>query len=116
MSLSALIGFVRTLSSSSATNYSYDIVGHFNPTGVFCVLFIPRSATLVFGLHLDMVKKRILTQDEIDRYMYNLDELSEDGLEYSDADVDFYLFVCHLMKIRIATVKIVLVHKIRFRM
>ncbi|GFY48920.1 hypothetical protein TNIN_45631 [Trichonephila inaurata madagascariensis] len=41
-----------------------------------------------------MVKKRILTQDEIDRYMNNSDELSElgeDGLEYSDDDVDFYL-------------------------
>ncbi|GFT52932.1 hypothetical protein NPIL_666051 [Nephila pilipes] len=39
-----------------------------------------------------MAKKRILTQDEIDRYMNNLDELSElseDGLEYSDDDVDF---------------------------
>ncbi|GFT57810.1 hypothetical protein NPIL_7161 [Nephila pilipes] len=36
-----------------------------------------------------MAKKRILTQDEIDRYMNNLDELSEDGLEYFDDDVDF---------------------------
>ncbi|GFW15445.1 hypothetical protein TNCV_4655851 [Trichonephila clavipes] len=39
-----------------------------------------------------MAKKRILTQDEIDRYMNNLDklsELSEDGLEYSDDDIDF---------------------------
>ncbi|GFY04067.1 hypothetical protein TNCV_1198451 [Trichonephila clavipes] len=36
-----------------------------------------------------MAKRRILTQDEIDRYMNNLDELSEDGLEYSDDDVDF---------------------------
>ncbi|GFS95165.1 hypothetical protein TNCV_2705111 [Trichonephila clavipes] len=39
-----------------------------------------------------MAKKRKLTQDEIDRYMNNLDksnELSEDGLEYSDDDVDF---------------------------
>ncbi|GFY73661.1 hypothetical protein TNIN_45951 [Trichonephila inaurata madagascariensis] len=44
-----------------------------------------------------MAKKRILTQDEIDRYMNNLDELSEDGLEYSDNDVDFYLIVCLLM-------------------
>ncbi|GFY46221.1 hypothetical protein TNIN_86181 [Trichonephila inaurata madagascariensis] len=34
-----------------------------------------------------MTKKRIQTQDEIDRYMNNLDELSED--EYSDDDVDF---------------------------
>ncbi|GFV71442.1 uncharacterized protein TNCV_4564261 [Trichonephila clavipes] len=50
-----------------------------------------KSATLVFGYHFDMAKKRILTQDEIDRYMNNLDELSElseDGLEYSDDDVD----------------------------
>ncbi|GFY68727.1 hypothetical protein TNIN_53241 [Trichonephila inaurata madagascariensis] len=41
-----------------------------------------------------MIKKLILTQDEIDRYMNNLDELSElseDGLEYSDDDVDFLL-------------------------
>ncbi|GFT40125.1 piggyBac transposable element-derived protein 3 [Nephila pilipes] len=39
-----------------------------------------------------MAKKRILTQDEIDRYINNLDELSElseDGLEYFDDDVDF---------------------------
>ncbi|GFS66291.1 DDE_Tnp_1_7 domain-containing protein [Nephila pilipes] len=40
-----------------------------------------------------MAQKRILTQDEIDRYMnnlYELNELSEDGLEYSDDDdVDF---------------------------
>ncbi|GFT10981.1 hypothetical protein NPIL_451031 [Nephila pilipes] len=36
-----------------------------------------------------MAKKRILTQDEIDICMNNLDELSEDGLEYSDDDVDF---------------------------
>ncbi|GFT68284.1 hypothetical protein TNCV_659041 [Trichonephila clavipes] len=39
-----------------------------------------------------MAKKRILTQDEIDIYMNNLDELSEineNGLEYSDDDVDF---------------------------
>ncbi|GFT95765.1 hypothetical protein NPIL_410011 [Nephila pilipes] len=35
-----------------------------------------------------MAKKRILTQDKIDRYMNNLDELSEDGLEYTDNDVD----------------------------
>ncbi|GFU58966.1 integrase catalytic domain-containing protein [Trichonephila clavipes] len=49
------------------------------------------SATLVFGYHFDMAKKRILTQDEIDRCMNNSDELSEDGLEYSDDDVDFYL-------------------------
>ncbi|GFY79283.1 hypothetical protein TNIN_446161, partial [Trichonephila inaurata madagascariensis] len=66
------------------------------------------SATLVFGYDFDMAKKRILTQDEIDRYMNNSDELSElnnDGLEYSDDDdVDFYLIVCHLMKIWIATV------------
>ncbi|GFS98232.1 hypothetical protein TNCV_944171 [Trichonephila clavipes] len=50
------------------------------------------SATLVFGYHFDMAKKRILTQDEIDRYMNNLDELSElneDGLECSDDYVDF---------------------------
>ncbi|GFU37135.1 transposase [Nephila pilipes] len=49
-----------------------------------------------------MDKNCILTQDEIDRYMNNFDELielSEDGLEYSDDDVDFYLIVCHLMKI-----------------
>ncbi|GFW17132.1 hypothetical protein TNCV_2762561 [Trichonephila clavipes] len=72
------------------------------------------SATLIFGYHFDMAKKCILTHDEIDRYMNNSDELSEDGLEYSD-DVDFYLIVCHLMKIRIATVKIVLAHKIKFR-
>ncbi|GFS34237.1 uncharacterized protein TNIN_463431 [Trichonephila inaurata madagascariensis] len=52
-----------------------------------------------------MAKSRIVTQDEIDRYMNNSDELSEDGLEYSDDDVDFYLIVCHLMKIRIATVQ-----------
>ncbi|GFX95337.1 uncharacterized protein TNCV_849271 [Trichonephila clavipes] len=65
----------------------------------------PESATLVFGCHLDMAKICILTQDEIDRYMNNSDELSEDGLEYSDDDV-FYQIVCHLMKIRIATVKI----------
>ncbi|GFW13875.1 uncharacterized protein TNCV_2097561 [Trichonephila clavipes] len=70
-----------------------------------------KSATLVFGYHFDMAKKRILTQDEIDRYMNNsgeLSKLSEDGLEYSDNDVDFYLTVCHLMKIRMVTVKIVL--------
>ncbi|GFS91258.1 uncharacterized protein NPIL_449321 [Nephila pilipes] len=36
-----------------------------------------------------MAKNRILTQDEIDKYMNNLDELSEDGLEYSDDVVDF---------------------------
>ncbi|GFY18589.1 hypothetical protein TNCV_2398141 [Trichonephila clavipes] len=51
-----------------------------------------RSATLVFGYHFDMAKKRILTQNEIDRYMNNLDELSElseNGLEYSDDDTDF---------------------------
>ncbi|GFW02454.1 hypothetical protein TNCV_2454711 [Trichonephila clavipes] len=39
-----------------------------------------------------MAKTHILSQDEIDRYMNNLDELSElseDGLEYSDDDVDF---------------------------
>ncbi|GFY76401.1 hypothetical protein TNIN_499201 [Trichonephila inaurata madagascariensis] len=50
-----------------------------------------RSATLVFGYHFDMAKKRILTHDEIDRYRNNSDklsELSEDGLEYSD-DVKF---------------------------
>ncbi|GFY54004.1 hypothetical protein TNIN_290581 [Trichonephila inaurata madagascariensis] len=38
-----------------------------------------------------MIKKRVLTQNEIDRYMNNLDELSElseDGLEYVDDDVD----------------------------
>ncbi|GFW32148.1 transposable element Tcb1 transposase [Trichonephila clavipes] len=67
-----------------------------------------RSATLVFGYHFDMAKTRILTQEEIDRYMNNSDELrelSEDGLEYSDDDVDFYLIVWHLMKIRIVTVK-----------
>ncbi|GFY58827.1 hypothetical protein TNIN_479741 [Trichonephila inaurata madagascariensis] len=52
-----------------------------------------RSATLVFGYHLDLAKTRILTQDEIDRYMNNTDELSEDGLKYSDDDVDFYLIV-----------------------
>ncbi|GFS51985.1 hypothetical protein TNCV_1104281 [Trichonephila clavipes] len=78
----------------------------------------PRSAKLVFGYHFDMTKKRILTQDEIDRFMNNsdeLNELSEDSLEYSDDDVDFYLIMCHLMKIRIATGKIVLVHKIQFR-
>ncbi|GFY41992.1 hypothetical protein TNIN_254381 [Trichonephila inaurata madagascariensis] len=53
--------------------------------------FPGESAILVFGYHFDIVKKRILSQDEIDRYMNNLDELSElseDGLEYSD-DVDF---------------------------
>ncbi|GFY70791.1 hypothetical protein TNIN_342641 [Trichonephila inaurata madagascariensis] len=51
-----------------------------------------RSATLVFGYHFDMAKKRILTQGEIDRYMNNSDELSElseDSLEYSDDDVIF---------------------------
>ncbi|GFY61514.1 hypothetical protein TNIN_194611 [Trichonephila inaurata madagascariensis] len=36
-----------------------------------------RSATSVFGYDFDMAKKRILTQDETDRYMNNLDELSE---------------------------------------
>ncbi|GFW45933.1 hypothetical protein TNCV_4496521 [Trichonephila clavipes] len=46
------------------------------------------SATLVFGYHFDIAKKRILTQNEIDRYMNNSDDLREDGLEYSD-DVDF---------------------------
>ncbi|PRD30252.1 UNVERIFIED_CONTAM: hypothetical protein NCL1_26981 [Trichonephila clavipes] len=49
--------------------------------------------TLIFGYHFDMDKKRI-TQDEMDRYMNNSDELNElreDGLEYSDDDVDFYL-------------------------
>ncbi|GFS91638.1 hypothetical protein TNCV_1140341, partial [Trichonephila clavipes] len=61
--------------------------------------------TLVFGYHFDMAEKRILTQEEIDRCMNNSDELSEDGHEYSDDDVDFYLIVCHLMKIRIGTVK-----------
>ncbi|GFY73825.1 piggyBac transposable element-derived protein 3 [Trichonephila inaurata madagascariensis] len=43
-----------------------------------------------------MAKTRILTQDEIDRCMNNLDELSElseDGLEYSDDDIDFHLIV-----------------------
>ncbi|GFX33430.1 hypothetical protein TNCV_4122641 [Trichonephila clavipes] len=42
------------------------------------------SATSVFGYHFDMAKKRILTQDGIDRYMNNSDELSElseNGLE-----------------------------------
>ncbi|GFY76506.1 transient receptor potential protein [Trichonephila inaurata madagascariensis] len=76
------------------------------------------SATLVFGCLFDMAKKRILTQDEIDRYNNNSDELSElseEGLEYSDDDVDFYLIMCHQMKIRTATVKIVLAHKIQFR-
>ncbi|GFV34399.1 hypothetical protein TNCV_1776881 [Trichonephila clavipes] len=48
------------------------------------------SAILVFGYHFDMAKKRIRTQDEIDRYMNNSDKLSEDGLEYTDDDVDFY--------------------------
>ncbi|PRD26452.1 UNVERIFIED_CONTAM: hypothetical protein NCL1_38097 [Trichonephila clavipes] len=48
------------------------------------------SATLVFGYHFDMAKKLMLTQDEIVKYMNNLDELSEDGLEYFDDDVDFY--------------------------
>ncbi|GFS77626.1 hypothetical protein TNCV_819431 [Trichonephila clavipes] len=50
------------------------------------------SATLVFGYHFDMAKKRILTHNEIDRQMNNsveLSELSEDGLEYFDDDVDF---------------------------
>ncbi|GFY17798.1 uncharacterized protein TNCV_1075331 [Trichonephila clavipes] len=50
------------------------------------------SATLIFGYDFDIAKKRILTQEEIDRYMNNLDELnelSEEGLEYSDDDVDF---------------------------
>ncbi|GFW22611.1 hypothetical protein TNCV_2764231 [Trichonephila clavipes] len=47
------------------------------------------SATLVFGYHFDKAKKRILTHDKIDRHMNNSDELSEDGLEYSDDDVDF---------------------------
>ncbi|GFV83104.1 hypothetical protein TNCV_2802301 [Trichonephila clavipes] len=57
------------------------------------VLMPPLSATLVFGYHFDMAKKRILTQDEIDRFMNNSDELSElseEGLKYSDDDVDFY--------------------------
>ncbi|GFV03679.1 hypothetical protein TNCV_1876271 [Trichonephila clavipes] len=79
-----------------------------------CIQSVFGSATLVFGYHFDIAKKRILTQEEIDRYMNNSDELSElseDGLDYSDDDVDFYLIVCHLMKIRIATVKIVLVQK-----
>jgi len=52
-----------------------------------------KSATLFFGYHFDMAKKRILTQDEIDRYINNLDvlsELSEDGLEHSHDDVDFF--------------------------
>ncbi|GFY59625.1 uncharacterized protein TNIN_419231 [Trichonephila inaurata madagascariensis] len=69
------------------------------------------------GYHFYMAKKHILTQDKIDRHMNNSDELSElseDGLEYFDDDIDFYLIVCHLMKIRIATVKIVLVHKIYY--
>ncbi|GFV85981.1 hypothetical protein TNCV_203611 [Trichonephila clavipes] len=51
-----------------------------------------KSATLVSGYHFDMAKKRILTHDEINRHMNNSDELSElseDGLEYSDDDVDF---------------------------
>ncbi|GFU71681.1 transposable element Tcb2 transposase [Trichonephila clavipes] len=55
------------------------------------------SPTLVFGYHFDMAKKRILTQDGIDRCMNNSDELtevSEDGLEYFDDDVGFYLIVC----------------------
>ncbi|GFX87749.1 hypothetical protein TNCV_2190261 [Trichonephila clavipes] len=47
------------------------------------------SATLVFVYHFDMAKKRILTHNKIDRQMNNSDELSEDGLEYSDDDVDF---------------------------
>ncbi|GFY60742.1 hypothetical protein TNIN_330671 [Trichonephila inaurata madagascariensis] len=51
-----------------------------------------------------MAKKRILIQDEIDRYMNNLDELSElseDGFQYSDEDVDFYLIVCFAYKLEI---------------
>ncbi|XP_035211167.1 piggyBac transposable element-derived protein 3-like [Stegodyphus dumicola] len=51
-----------------------------------------KFATLVFGYHFDMAKTRILTQAEIARYMNNLDELSdlsENGLEYSDDNVDF---------------------------
>ncbi|GFS41472.1 hypothetical protein TNIN_82891 [Trichonephila inaurata madagascariensis] len=39
-----------------------------------------------------MAQKRTLTQNKIDKYINNLDELSElseDGLEYSDDDVDF---------------------------
>ncbi|GFW93069.1 putative DD41D transposase [Trichonephila clavipes] len=47
-----------------------------------------------------MAKKRILTQEEIDRYMNNSDglsELSEDGHEYSDDDDDFYLIACQVI-------------------
>ncbi|GFY37218.1 hypothetical protein TNIN_167991 [Trichonephila inaurata madagascariensis] len=50
------------------------------------------SATLVFGYHFDMAKKRILTHNEIGGQMNNSDELSElseDGLAYSDDNVDF---------------------------
>ncbi|GFY06642.1 hypothetical protein TNCV_3524981 [Trichonephila clavipes] len=43
---------------------------------------------ILFGYHFDMAKKRIQTHNEIDRQMNNSDELSKDGLEYSD-DVDF---------------------------
>ncbi|GFY55309.1 sodium- and chloride-dependent glycine transporter 1 [Trichonephila inaurata madagascariensis] len=44
-----------------------------------------KSATLVFGYHFDMAKKRILNHNEIDGQRNNSDELSED-LEYSDVD------------------------------
>ncbi|GFY51224.1 hypothetical protein TNIN_51061 [Trichonephila inaurata madagascariensis] len=94
--------------------HRYGEIGHhpFYTTSFTTLALDKLSATLVFGYHFDMAKRRILTQDEIDRYM---DELSEDGLEYSDDNVDFYLIVCHQMKIGIATVKIVLVHEIQFR-
>ncbi|GFX72838.1 uncharacterized protein TNCV_2864451 [Trichonephila clavipes] len=77
---------------------------------------VTRQATVRYLYH--SATAAALTQDEIDRYIHNSDELSElseNGLEYSDDCVDFYLIVGHLMKIRIVTVKIVLVHYIQFR-
>ncbi|GFW80018.1 hypothetical protein TNCV_984271 [Trichonephila clavipes] len=70
------------------------------------------SETSVFAYNFDMAKKRILTQHEIDRFMNNSDESSEDGFEYSDDDVDFHQIVCPLMGIWIVTVKIVMVYEI----
>ncbi|GFS79992.1 hypothetical protein TNCV_751161 [Trichonephila clavipes] len=64
-------------------------------TGSYLTPIYSRSQTLedlVFGYHFDMSKRRMLTQVEIEKYMNDsgeLSELSEDGLEYSDDDVDF---------------------------
>ncbi|GFQ67008.1 piggyBac transposable element-derived protein 3 [Trichonephila clavata] len=63
-----------------------------------------------------MAKKRILTQDEIDRYMNNWDELSEDGLEYSDDDVDFLPDCVSSNEDSDSDCENKMVHKMQFRM